>query len=312
MSANWPRLSKVKVKSAALFAGLLLALGGNAVAQGIPPAAGQRAEAGASGEALRLNAEQLAGALIAARRQGQVLDILAHRHPALGLGQAYAIQDAMLRRKLAAGDRQAGWKIARSRVDLLNPGQPPTPTFGHVMASDVLPNGHAFSGQEFGGIVMVEVETVLWINKDLPQSSVSREELLGAIGAVGGAIEVAANRVSIDPFRLHHVVADNNFHAGVIFTDLRKPVKEVNFSREGAKAAVNGQARSDGWAADIMDDGPVAAALWLVNELPKHGHQVKAGDFIITGSMLVAPLLRSGETATASYTSFGELSVSIN
>ena len=300
-----------QAKWLALASGLLLAANGGIAEQGasVALAAAEPGGKGDGSSAQSLDADQLADTLIEARREGQVLDVLARRHPALDLGQAYRIQNAMLRRKLAAGERRTGWKIARSRANLLDPEQPPVPAFGHVMASDVLPDGHVFPSKAFGGMVMAEVEIALWLGKDLPGPEVGREELLEAISAVGGAIEVLANRVGIDPIKLPHAVADNMFQAGVLFTRQRKPLAEVDFSREAAAASIDGQAHSDGRAADLMGEGPLAAALWLANELPKHGHQLEAGDFIITGSILIPPLLRPGETATAHYSSFGELSI---
>ncbi|MGB1209006.1 MAG: 2-oxo-hepta-3-ene-1,7-dioic acid hydratase, partial [Paracoccaceae bacterium] len=54
---------------------------------------------------------QAAADLLAAEVSGNQIDLLSQRHPEMGMDDAYAVQNAIYRAKLAAGQKVIGWKI---------------------------------------------------------------------------------------------------------------------------------------------------------------------------------------------------------
>ena len=55
--------------------------------------------------------EAAAEALFEAERRGVQIGLISKAHPAMDIDDAYAIQAALVQRKLAAGRRRIGWKI---------------------------------------------------------------------------------------------------------------------------------------------------------------------------------------------------------
>ena len=55
--------------------------------------------------------EAAAESLFEAERDGRQIGLLSLLHPELDMDGAYAIQEALVRRKLAAGGKKIGWKI---------------------------------------------------------------------------------------------------------------------------------------------------------------------------------------------------------
>ena len=49
--------------------------------------------------------------LLLAERTGEQIGLLTLRHPEMGMDDAYAVQNAICRQKLAEGRRVVGWKI---------------------------------------------------------------------------------------------------------------------------------------------------------------------------------------------------------
>ena len=51
------------------------------------------------------------------------------------------------------------------------------------------------------------------------------------------------------------------------------------------------------------------AVLFLANELPKYGRHLRAGDVVITGSVLDAPPAKAGDDVSINFADFDRLSV---
>ena len=80
-----------------------------------------------------------AAALLEAEATGQQIGLLSLRHPDIGMDDAYAIQNAIYRAKLAAGRKVIGWKIgltSRAMQSALNIDVPDSGILFDDMAFD--------------------------------------------------------------------------------------------------------------------------------------------------------------------------------
>ena len=50
---------------------------------------------------------------------------------------------------------------------------------------------------------------------------------------------------------------------------------------------VNGTKESNGSTTSIMGEDPIAGLLWAANELPKWGMHLKAGEFVVSGTVCI-------------------------
>lgn len=60
-----------------------------------------------------------------------------------------------------------------------------------------------------------------------------------------------------------------------------------------------------------MGRDPIEAVVWLANELLGYGHQLSAGDFIITGSVVYRDGVGPGDTAVLTYSILGTMHVTV-
>src|SRR5205085_4040889 len=104
------------------------------------PALGARRRRGmADAEAIQSVAKELR----TAEEQRSPVAPVAARFGALTVGDAYAVQQANVERKLAGGDRIVGHKIGLTSLAMQTQLGVDQPDFGHLLASMAVPNGGA-------------------------------------------------------------------------------------------------------------------------------------------------------------------------
>lgn len=241
---------------------------------------------------------------------------LTRHFPSLDRARAYNIQRLRLEHREQT-EAKVGWKIGWSNQP--DPSVAIDPAFGHIMASNVfepgveVPLAHLINGQ-----MGLEAEVVFWLNKDLPGPTVTREDVIDATAEVAGVIELIEPRVAADgsdaldwPNRHNHGIVDNVWHIGVIFGPTRVGLDEIDLAAETVAVAVNGEQVGEGRMSSTMGRDPIQGVVWVANELLEYGHQIEAGDFVITGSVVYIPSILPGDTATLTYSSLGTIDMAV-
>ena len=252
---------------------------------------------------------------------------LTQHFPEIDRARAYDIQRLRLEHREQT-EARAGWKIGWSNQP--DPRVAIDPAFGHIMASNVLELGREVSLDHLiNGKTGLEAEVVFWLDKDLPGPTVTREDVIEATAEVAGTVELIAPRVAAYsseslaipaggeepisdwPNRHNHGIIDNVWHIGVIFGSNRVGVDEVDFVNERVSLAVNDETIVEGRFSWTMGRDPIQGVVWLANELLKYGHQLNAGDFVITGSVAYTESVFPGDRATLKYSSLGTIDMSV-
>lgn len=233
-------------------------------------------------------------------------DALARNFPDLSRERAYAIQKLRLEEQ-SKTDAHVGWKLGWTRQT--EPGEELDPIMGHYVSSRVYAEGDDVSTRYFtAGTAAAEPEIVFYLNKDLPGPVVTREEVLDAIDSVGISMEFVNWRV-LEPRTREHAIADNGIAAGVVLGEQRYSLDNIEFSEVVGKVVVNGTETSTGPATSIMGEDPVAGLVWAANELPKWGMYLKAGQFVVSGTVCVPLPVSADDSATISFSGLGDLQV---
>lgn len=256
----------------------------------------------------------LAERLLAARLDASPIDWLAEEVPTLTRADGFRLQKMQLDMQLAEGASRVGWKMGGTRIT--DPAASPDPIYGYVLSSNVFDPDVPVSPELFvDQTPLIEAEVAIVLGEDLPGPEVTREELIAAIDGIAGAIEIVSPRLpSADaPPPPAHLLADNVAHAGALVNDVRIPVEAFDFDAETVTATIDGEEVANGSSAEIMGTSgtPLDAALWLANALPKHGMHLRAGEFILTGSLYDNPSLLPGQTAEISFSSLGNQRVTL-
>jgi 2-keto-4-pentenoate hydratase len=146
----------------------------------------------------------------------------------------------------------------------------------------------------------VESELCIILKEDLPirAAPLSLDEVARAVGAVAAAFELIDDR-GADYARLDacSLIADNSWNAGVVLgepspLDARHPAIEVG-ALDGT-LIIDGQPADFGNSRDALSH-PFAVVQWLGNHLRSFGSALRAGDLVMTGSIVPTRFARAGE-----------------
>jgi 2-keto-4-pentenoate hydratase len=250
--------------------------------------------------------------LLKAEREKNITEALSVHFPEMERAVAYDIQNAILKAKEMADDR-IGWKVGYSRV--IDAGIAPDPIYGHMMASGLSELGVTVTASNYArGAPYIEAEIAFRINRDLTGPVVTRNELVDAIDGVAPAVELVSGWVQAAQGREHtrnHDIAGNVTHVGLVPGAKWWSLDEVDFSKVAVRVEIDGLVEAEGHATLIMGEDPISSAVWLANELPKYGYLLRAGDIIITGTVLDPPRLEPGSTARAVFETLGDIEISV-
>jgi len=204
-------------------------------------------------------------------------------------------QLAARRARIAAGEKPLGWKVglgAKAAMERLGIRMP---VVGYMMEKSQIPDGSTVSVTGWTQPV-AEPEIAVYMATDLA-SGAGRDTTIAAIGALGPAIELAD--LAAPPTDVEITLAGNIFHRGVV---LGNPDR----SRAGAK--LDGLAglvfrhgkpvvRQEDLQANIGNIVDIVAH--VAGTLAAHGEKLRAGDVIITGSIVPPPMIEPDETEFA-------------
>jgi 2-keto-4-pentenoate hydratase len=199
------------------------------------------------------------------------------------------------RTRIAAGETPLGWKVGLGAPAAMERLKIKAPLVGFMMQSSLLPNGATVSLAGWHKPV-AEPEIAVHMSHDLPGGA-DRAATAAAIAALGPAIELAD--LNPPPDDVEATLAGNIFHRHVI---LGPP----DPTRAGAKL--------DGLVGHVFRRGALAAkqenpealigemigiVQHVAGTLAACGERLRAGDVIITGSIVPPPFIEPDETEFA-------------
>ena len=238
-------------------------------------------------------------------RNQTMTDALAVNFPDLSRERAYNIQWHRLQSSANDDDPLVGWKLGWTRLG--EPGAELDPIMGHYLQSRVHPLGQPVSTRWFTeGVAAAEPEIVFYLGKDLPGPTVTREDVIDAIESAGVAMEFVNWRAQ-EPRTREHAIADNGIAVGVVLADRRFNVSDLDFSQIEGSVTVNSAETSTGKATVIMGRDPIEGLVWAANELPKWGEYLRAGQFVVSGTVTTPIRVRSGDRASIAFTGMGSV-----
>jgi 2-keto-4-pentenoate hydratase len=221
----------------------------------------------------------------------------------LDLEEAYRVQLGILERKLARGERQAGWKVGLTADSMREMFGGTEPVFGYLLESGSVPSGHAFRFAELR-TPMVEHELLVTLAQDLPGPDATPEAAARAIAAVAPAFEIVEMRgadMKADmPLAITDIVAQRAFVHGtaIPFSD------EVDFGEVRATVRINGEVRATPLGREVIDH-QLRTLAWLANALHRYGKRLQAGQRIMTGSFTKPVPARAGDRFETGFSGVG-------
>ena len=228
--------------------------------------------------------------------------------------EAYAVQDEFVALKSRACGPVVGYKIALTTPAMRNMVGLQDSIGGVLLEKQVVRGPASVRAADYGRLI-VEFEIAVQLAKDLPAGSSphTRESVASAIGAMMPAFELADDR-NADYSGLSSLalglVADNAWNEGAV---LGAPVRDwtgIDLAAKQGIARINGKIVGQGFGRDVMGH-PFEALAWVANNLARRGRHLRAGQFVITGSMVTSKFPKAGDALGFELDALGEVELAI-
>ncbi|WP_027848769.1 2-oxopent-4-enoate hydratase [Marinospirillum minutulum] len=238
----------------------------------------------------------------------QAIRPLTERFPNISVEDAYQISLRMLELRLAAGESIIGKKIgvtSKAVQDMLNVHQP---DFGYLTDKMAFSQGEEMPISQLLMQPRAEGEIAFILKKDLMGPGVTNADVLAATDCVMPCFEVVDSRIENWEIKIQDTVADNASCGLFILGDQAISPTKVDLATCGMVVEKNGSVISTGAGAAALGS-PVNCVAWLANTLGHFGIPLKAGEVILSGSLVPLVPVKAGDHMSLSIGGIGNASV---
>ena len=257
--------------------------------------------------------ETAADDLDRAERTRSQIGLLSLRHPDISMDDAYAIQAAWVKKKIASGRKAIGWKIgltSRAMQYALNINIPDSGVLFDDMAFD---DGAAIPADRFIQ-PRIEAEIAFVMKAPLRGPDVTVFDVLNATDYVTPALEILDTRiVRVDPGTkktrtIHDTISDNAANAGIVIGGRAQRPDQIDLRWMGSVVTRNAEVEETGLGAGVLNQ-PARGVAWLANRLSQYGEGIEAGQIVLAGSFIRPVEARHGDTIVADFGPHGSISL---
>ncbi len=225
----------------------------------------------------------------------------------LSFEQAYRVQLGVVARRVAAGERQVGWKVAQTSEGTRRQFGFPEPIFGCLMEEGLRRSGHSYGRDE---LIRPGCEPEVCVRLGAPLSGgADAAAARRAIDALHPAFEVIELRGDIAAQK-GLAIADNVAQKGVVLGGPVPLADGLDLAAMECRVLMNGGEAARGRGDAVLGD-PVNSVVWLARKLAEFGLSLRAGDLIMTGSITRMFPLAPGDRARAEFEGIGAVEVGI-
>jgi len=251
--------------------------------------------------------------LFQAEQSGEQIGLLSLQHPQMTMDHAYAVQAALVERKIASGRRVVGWKIGLTSRAMQMALNIDIPDSGVLLDDMVFENGATVAADRFIQ-PRIEAEIAFVFKDDLVAENVTLLDVLNATDYICPALEILDTRIlRVDPAtgqtrNVNDTISDNAANAGIVMGGNPVRPDAVDMRRVGAIVSRNAQVEETGLGAGVLNH-PAQGIVWLANRLATYGESIKRGEVVISGSFIRPIEAPSGSTISADFGELGSVSV---
>ncbi len=260
--------------------------------------------------------------LWAAERDLAPIGPLTETFPGIDVVDAYEIQLANIRRRLAAGARVRGHKVGLSSPVMQQMMGVDEPDYGHLLDSMVLDQDAPIPAAGYC-YPRIEVEIGYVLGSALPGEGCTEADVLAATEYIVPSLELIDSRITDWRIKLADTIADNASSAGVILGAERKTPAElaadgvdlsdidaVLYAREGSGGERLAEIARGNTSAVLGN--PTACVAWLARKVADFGVKLEAGHLILPGSCTRAIDARPGSVFRAEFAGLGTVTAAFS
>ena len=218
--------------------------------------------------------------------QGQyTLAPLTERFDDITIGDAYRISQRMIALRVEAGEVVVGKKIgvtSKPVQDMLGVFQP---DFGFLTNGMVFPDGADISIQKHLIQPRAEGEIAFRLKADLVGPGVTEDDVLAATETIMPCFEIVDSRIKDWQIKIEDTVADNASCGVYVLGSTEVDPREYDLPNLHMSIYKNGEFHSEGLGSAVQGN-PLTSVAWLANTLGAYGIPFKAGEVILSGSLV--------------------------
>lgn len=212
----------------------------------------------------------------------------------LTIDDAYRISLGLLARRETEGERVVGKKIgvtSKAVQDMLGVDRP---DFG-FLTDRMLIDGTA-PVPIAGNLIAprAEAEIAFILRDDLVGPGISDRDVLDATEAVCACFEIVDSRIADWNIQIVDTIADNASCGVFVLGEKRVDPRRLDLPALRCEVFKNGRLISEGYGSAVQGS-PLTAVAWLANTLGAYGVPLKAGEIILSGSLVPLEPARAGD-----------------
>ncbi|MBD9595089.1 MULTISPECIES: 2-oxo-hept-4-ene-1,7-dioate hydratase [Ensifer] len=256
--------------------------------------------------------EAAATALDIAERERVQTGLLSLQHPDMTMDDAYAVQAAWVKKKIAAGLRVIGWKIGLTSKAMQYALNIDIPDSGVLFDDMLFEDGARIPGNRFIQ-PRIEAEIAFVMKAPLSGPNVTVFDVLNATDYVTPALEILDTRIlRVDPETkkartIVDTISDNAANAGIVLGGRQMRPDAIDMRWMGAIVSRNAEVEETGLGAGVLNH-PARGIAWLANRLALYGDRIEAGQIVLAGSFIRPVEARHGDTIVADFGPSGTVS----
>jgi 2-keto-4-pentenoate hydratase len=231
-------------------------------------------------------AGKIAEMLMREHAHGTTFQPLAAASGVTSADDAYAVQREYVRLQMQSrGTKAAGYKIGLTTPRMQEMCGIDSPVAGVVLKDRVHPSGARLRTSDYGRLGL-EFEIAVRLGHDLAPAgrTLSIAEVSAAVDGVCPAIELIDDR-SADYRTLEalSLIADNAWNGGIVLGEFTPSFPDLAATE--AVVSEDGKIVDRGFGRDVLGH-PFHSVAWLAAHLAAHGSRLRAGDIVMTGSVV--------------------------
>ena len=219
---------------------------------------------------------------------------------------AYAIQYKLVEHLKESGEIVRGHKVALTTKAAREHLGVDEPCFGHILDTRVYPNGFAVPLEGLSD-PHCEAEIAFILKDDIKGPGVTPVQVMSAMYAVLPAIELVDLKVQGEGITSVDVIAHQALHGGVIIGSQMVDLATLDLQYEGATVEHNGVLVGSGTGSEVMGN-PINPIVWLANKMAELDDYLRAGEIVISGSVVTPVRMSSGDHINITFTRIGRVS----
>ena len=255
---------------------------------------------------MTFSAEQVADEFLESARKGVAYP------PAwfdrLSMDEALQVQHAILERKVAAGEQHVGWKVGLTAKAIQEQFSVHEPVCGYLLHSGMINSGAERQCASLIGPGL-ENEICFRMGEDLTGPNVDAAMARAAVSELYPAMELVENRGDFTA-QLAVSLGDNVQQSGFI---LGKPLalsSEFDIAAVDASVYINDELVGEGSATAVLGN-PFNSLAWLANKLSETNLSIKAGHWVMAGSLTRQFAVSQGDRIRTEFTGLGTVEFSL-